>query len=49
MAWEKFREILGRYDTYVEEQFPVGSAPGLYDEAARKAFFDAITNIFTKK
>lgn len=42
VAWEKFREILGRYDTYVEEQFPVGSAPGLYDEAARKAFFDAI-------
>ena len=42
VAEAEFLEILHKYDSYEEDDFQVGTAPGLYDADARDAFFAAI-------
>ena len=42
VAEAEFMEVLHKYEVYEEDDFQVGTAPGLYDEAARDAFFAAL-------
>ena len=41
-AWAEFTATFDKYSAMSAEDFPVGTEPGCYDEAAVTAFFDAI-------
>lgn len=42
VAEAEFMEILKKYELYEEDDFQVGTAPGLYGQAERDAFFAAV-------
>ncbi len=43
-AWAEFRAAYDKYTAYSEDDFPVGTEPGCYDETAVAAFFQAVAD-----
>ena len=44
VAWAEFTTTFNKYSALSEEDFPTGTEPGCYDEAAVQAFFKAIAD-----
>lgn len=44
VAWAEFTTAFNKYSGYSEDDFPVGTEPGCYDETAVSAFFQAVAD-----